>query len=53
MAVKQVTISQKKLDQLELAQRKLDALERWGVDNWDGYSYAMQEVYGEHGDDDE
>jgi hypothetical protein len=27
------------------------ALQNAGVDNWDGYSYAMQEVYGEDDDD--
>lgn len=37
----------------ELIQQKLDflsALEAQGVDNWDGYSEAQREVYG---DDDE
>jgi hypothetical protein len=29
---------------------KLDALESWGVDNWEGYDNAMQEL---HKDDDE
>lgn len=30
---------------------KLSCLENAGVDNWDGYSYAMEEYYAENPDD--
>ena len=32
------------LDELEDAANKYYALEADGVDNWDGYSYAMEEL---------
>jgi hypothetical protein len=32
------------LDELEDAANKYYALEAGGVDNWDGYSYAMEEL---------
>jgi len=37
-------ISLEKLKELEKAQRILSALESGGVDNWEGYSYAMQDI---------
>lgn len=38
-----VRISQEYFDELLEAARKLDRLERAGVDNWEGYDYAMSE----------
>lgn len=35
-------ISQVEYDRLKSAARKLEALEYYGVDNWQGYSEAMQ-----------
>lgn len=40
----QVTISRKEYDRLLAAEAKLDALEAHGVDNWTGYSDAMEEL---------
>jgi len=48
-----VTISRKEYNKLLQAQSELDALEAAGVDNWEGYSEAMQQqedeedIYGE------
>ena len=39
-----------RIEELEKREAKLDALEAAGVDNWQGYSYAMQIL---HGEDDE
>lgn len=47
-----ILIDKDEYEQLLLAQRKLDALERWGVDNWGGYDYAMKEIYGDEEDAD-
>lgn len=33
-----------RLRELERAERKLSALEAGGVDNWDGYDFAMEEI---------
>lgn len=44
-APEQVTISRKEYDRLLAAEAKLDALEAHGVDNWTGYSDAMEELY--------
>ena len=38
----EVTISKQRLDKLKADEAKLYALEAAGVDNWDGYSYAME-----------
>lgn len=35
--------ARKELAELEAAYLKLNALERAGVDNWEGYDYAMEE----------
>jgi len=43
-APEQVTISRKEYDRLLAAEAKLDALESHGVDNWIGYSDAMEEL---------
>lgn len=43
-APEQVTISRKEYDRLLAAEAKLDALEAHGVDNWTGYSDAMEEL---------
>ena len=37
-----VTISKKEYDELVEDQKMLRALEGAGVDNWEGYDYAMQ-----------
>lgn len=37
-----VTITKKEYDELNADQRKLNALENAGVDNWDGYDFAME-----------
>lgn len=37
-------ISLERLRELQLAERTLNALEAGGVDNWEGYSYAMAEI---------
>lgn len=42
-----ITISTEEYESLLKKEELLDALERWGVDNWDGYSHAYQEVYDE------
>lgn len=44
----QVTIPQDEYDFLLKKSDFLDALESAGVDNWDGYSIAWREVYGEY-----
>lgn len=33
-----------RIKELEIAENKLIALENAGVDNWSGYSYAMEEL---------
>ena len=42
---KTVTISQKEYARLIRADNKLEALECCGVDNWSGYSDAMEELH--------
>jgi hypothetical protein len=42
-----VTISKERYERLLDKERKLSALECGGVDNWEGYSYAMEEYYNE------
>lgn len=37
-----VTISKKEHQRLLKSERKLEALEGAGVDNWEGYDYAME-----------
>jgi hypothetical protein len=37
-----ITISRKRFDELIAAETELNALEEAGVDNWEGYSYAME-----------
>jgi hypothetical protein len=37
-----VTISLERFNSLLEAEAKLEALEAAGVDNWDGYDYAME-----------
>ena len=39
----EVKITKRYLKALERAQAKLQALEAGGVDNWDGYSFALEE----------
>lgn len=40
-----VQITQERLRGLELSELKLECLEGSGVDNWEGYDYAMTEYY--------
>lgn len=40
-----ITITQEEYENLLDAERKLSALECAGVDNWEGYGYAMTEFY--------
>lgn len=40
--VETITISLSEYESLIRAQDKLDALEGAGVDNWEGYDYAME-----------
>lgn len=37
-----ITIDKKRYDELIEAEAKLRALEAAGVDNWQGYNYAME-----------
>lgn len=41
-----VEISAEELEQLQADSRKLAALEEAGVDNWEGYGYAMEILSG-------
>ena len=43
-----VTIPASEYESLKEDRRKLEALEGAGVDNWEGYDYAMEIL---HGDD--
>lgn len=40
-----VTISKERYDELIFSEKKLNALEGAGVDNWEGYGYAIEELY--------
>jgi hypothetical protein len=42
-----ITITKKEYDRLKKRSLKLQALDNAGVDNWDGYSYAMELLDGE------
>lgn len=42
-----VTIDVSEYDELKRASKKLEALEAAGVDNWQGYDYAMEILEGE------
>jgi len=44
MSNETVTISKEEYDRLLKAEETLTALESHGVDNWDGYSDAMEDV---------
>jgi hypothetical protein len=39
-----MALSEKRIRELEKAERKLEALENAGVDNWDGYNFAMEAI---------
>lgn len=43
---------EKKIKRLEDRSFKLSCLENAGVDNWDGYSYAMEEYHKEEEEED-
>ena len=53
MPSKMTTITQKEYDELLDDARKLSALECAGVDNWEGYGYAMDEFYNNDDEDEE
>lgn len=40
-----VEITEERLKELEDAEAKLLALEAAGVDNWEGYDFAMEEIW--------
>lgn len=44
-----MTISNKRLKELERAERKLQALEAGGVDNWEWYGESLSEFHKEEG----
>lgn len=46
-----ITITKKEYLELLQDSNKLAALEGAGVDNWDGYSYAMESLEDEEGDE--
>lgn len=43
-----ITISKKEYEQLLKDRNKLQALEEGGVDNWQGYDYAMELFFEKH-----
>lgn len=45
-----ITLTKKEYDDLFEAFAKLTALENGGVDNWEGYDFAMEEYWKERGD---
>jgi hypothetical protein len=45
-----VTLSREKYEAMAEAVRVLRALNNAGVDNWEGYSFAMRELYGDEED---
>lgn len=47
-----IVITRDEYDQLQKESEFLDALEAAGVDNWEGYSIAIQIVNGELDEDD-
>lgn len=47
MAEETVTISRKRLDELEETEREMTELQAQGVDNWEGYGEAMRRAHGE------
>lgn len=47
-----ITISKKEYDKLFEDQKLLRALKAVGVDNWDGYGFALEAVYGNDEDQD-
>lgn len=48
MTSETVTISQDEYDSLYRDSAVLNALEIAGVDNWEGYDYAMESLYGDN-----
>lgn len=39
-----MTLTAERIRELEKAERKLEALENGGVDNWEGYDFAMEAI---------
>lgn len=42
---REIAITQKRYDELIAAEEKLMALEGAGVDNWEGYDFAMESLW--------
>lgn len=42
--LKMIEISEKRYKELLQSEKQLSALEEAGVDNWDGYEIAMEEI---------
>jgi len=51
MSDEMVTISKAEYESLKDDSWKLQCLEGAGVDNWEGYDYAMVEYFSEGGED--
>jgi len=47
-----MVLDDKRFKELEAAERKLNALEAAGVDNWDGYDFALESIRAEEAYDD-
>ncbi len=47
MAEETVTVSRKRLEELERSERELRALNTFGVDSWPAYGDAMQSIDGD------
>lgn len=45
---KMISITQNEYDRLVQKEAKLNALEAAGVDNWDGYDYALDILNGDN-----
>lgn len=53
MSDENVTISKDEYDELLKEQAFLDCLRAAGVDNWEGYDFAIEEFQSQYPDDDE
>jgi len=50
MSEETITITKKEYERLQWDSRALQSLEKYGVDNWDGYSEALRELWDEDDD---
>jgi len=50
--VKMIAITQDEYDELLRHSFKLSCLENGGVDNWDGYDWAMENYWAQQGEED-